>query len=171
MGRGWKPGQLLADIDGNRFWVVEVTENTAAASESGRAWVPGSSVVDADGNGWRPDSLDGARPLVVIDPEDREQVERLRVLYHAQRNTVTGNSATGDMQAALREFANPTRPKPEEPLGLGAVVEDSKGRTYVRHPDGDNDDRPWFDKDGDFYGWDDLDVVDESQILSGGVTA
>jgi hypothetical protein len=76
------------------------------------------------------------RLLVVIDPEDREQVERLIVAYYAQIDGY--RYSTGDlpekfsdnMRAALREFANPT-PKPDEPMGLGAVVEDANGRRWV----------------------------------------
>lgn len=46
------------------------------------------------------------RPLVVIDPEDREQVERLRDIL-----TPPGamfRHGCGEIEAALREFANPT---------------------------------------------------------------
>ena len=70
-----------------------------------------------------------ARPLVVIDPEDREACSRLRQLYEEDSNFVR---ATEGMQQALREFTNPTPPKPEEPRGLGAVVEDVAGRRWVR---------------------------------------
>ncbi len=54
----------------------------------------------------------GARRLVVIDPEDREQVEAFAAAYH----NVTGFAELTDepwsipglrMQAALREFDNP----------------------------------------------------------------
>lgn len=62
---------------------------------------------------------------VVIHPDDREQVERLRTaLVHYY-------GSTSILQAALRGFANPTPPKPDEPTGLGAVVEDAKGDQWV----------------------------------------
>lgn len=70
------------------------------------------------------------RPVAVLDPEDREAVARLGELIRDQhQNNVF---AIDDVQAALREFANPTPPKPEEPLGLGAVVEDDEGREWIR---------------------------------------
>jgi hypothetical protein len=77
------------------------------------------------GSGSAYDDIGGftVRPLVVIDAEDREQVERLVQAWERQ----TGESAFSNtgryLQAALREFANPTPPRPEEPTGLGAVVE------------------------------------------------
>jgi hypothetical protein len=67
------------------------------------------------------------RPVVVIDPEDREQVERLcsgLLDIHWYGNADA-------MQVALRKFANPTPPKPDEPTGLGAVVEDADGIRWV----------------------------------------
>ena len=75
-----------------------------------------------------------ARPLVVIDPEDREQVERLMSTFHAQYNMPWSSDSDAmhadRMQAALREFATPT-PKPEEPKGWGAVVEDDTGAMWT----------------------------------------
>lgn len=68
------------------------------------------------------------RHLALIDPEDREQVERLWDLF---RDTADDDARDG-MQAALREFANPTPPKPEEPTGLYARIKDGKGGTWVR---------------------------------------
>jgi len=89
------------------------------------------------------------RPLVVIDPEDREQVERLAINYAAvasdrlgdeylaweNRSAEARDRIAADLTAALREFANPTPRKPEEPTGLGAVVEDADGDLWVRVDD------------------------------------
>ena len=69
------------------------------------------------------------RPLVVIDPEDREQVRRLLKLLVANK-WVPG--ASHGLRDALREFADPKVPKPDEPLGLGAVVRDRDGDVWVR---------------------------------------
>jgi hypothetical protein len=69
------------------------------------------------------------RPLVVIDPEDCEQVERL--MRTAFPHGIFP-AAADEMQRGLREFANPTPPKPEEPTGLGAVVEDAEGERWIR---------------------------------------
>lgn len=88
--------------------------------------------------GW--DSLDGgigyisdaqtkfARRLVVIDPEDRERVVRIA----AAVSRAGSWCEVADMQTALREIANPSPPKPDEPMGLGAVVEDCDGVRWVR---------------------------------------
>ena len=147
-GREWKPGDVIVDAGGSWFWIVEVTSNTEAAAKSGRAWTPGSSAVDADGNGWRVDSIEGARPLVVIDPEDREQVERLiermaQARVWAVVPTDIDSMAdyrANQMQTALRSLVTP--PKPDEPTGLGAVVEDVSGRRWTRYDT--RDPQPWW---------------------------
>lgn len=77
-----------------------------------------------------------ARRLVVIDPENREQVERLfdAIFMSAFRKGVQRNDINKDyVQAALREIASPT--KPEEPTGLGAVVryDDSPWVSLSKH--------------------------------------
>ena len=69
---------------------------------------------------------------------------------------------------ALREFANPRDPKPpEEPLGLGAVVEDADGRRWVR---ADDDDPEWRRADGDGR-WRYWSQVNAVRILSDGYEA
>jgi hypothetical protein len=72
-----------------------------------------------------------ARRLVVIDPEDAEQVARLRDLL------LDGVGLLGidGIAAALREYANPARPI-DEPQGLGAVVNDRDGDVWVKHRNG-----------------------------------
>src|SRR5690348_2045025 len=79
-------------------------------------------------------SARSARPLAVIDPGDREAVRRVLKLFGQQFTAWTPelDSNVTKLQAALREFANPTPPKPEEPTGLGAVVEDRDGIRWVR---------------------------------------
>lgn len=101
-----------------------------------------------------PEGETNARPLVVIDPEDREQVERLGELFSSRRDRFVGVLWRDAMQAALREFADPKPPRPEEPRNLGAVVEDAEGRVWLRgrrtlsfadwiDASGENDDRQW----------------------------
>lgn len=70
------------------------------------------------------------RPLAVIDPEDREQVERLTRDY---MNLSSGDD-TGDMRVALRSLITPL--EPEEPTGLGAVAIDHRDMKFVRCADG-----------------------------------
>lgn len=104
-----------------------------------REWKPGDVAISYYGRvfrtkaGWRFDDDSGpapdsecrhVRPLVVIDPENREQVERLEAAFAKQCNWSHFSEARQDaMQATLREFADPMPPKPDEPMGLGAVVE------------------------------------------------
>ena len=74
------------------------------------------------------------RPLLVLDPEDREQVERLTRTYLRDYDggvaTVPQPGEVNSMQAALRSLLSSA--KPEEPKGDGAVVVDAEGNRYVR---------------------------------------
>lgn len=124
MSGQWKPGDVgiignapafYVNQNGDRFWMSPI------------------------GTHWR--DVDPIRPLVVIDPEDREQGERLaRAIHDAihkpgdfdSRTDMSREVLTDLMQSALREFANPTPPRPEEPTGLYARIEDSEGRVWVR---------------------------------------
>lgn len=76
------------------------------------------------------------RPLVVLDPEDREQVERLASACRAAFGWRTGadeNDVT-QTQVALRSLTRP--PKPDEPKGRYAEVEDGDGYVWFRDPVG-----------------------------------
>lgn len=119
--RDWKPGD------------VAVVEGSVML-RTGRGWLfaalNGGSWSHAEGaSADRVTSL--ARPLVVIDPEDREQVERLSDLRKRIDHSGENLMHWEDMQAALREFADPTPPKPDEPQGLGAVVVDESEVEYI----------------------------------------
>ena len=133
----WRPGTLITDDVGERFFIVEVSENTATA------WVAGASAVNPSGNGFCLDYLKGARRLLVIDPEDREQVERLYDDY-GRRSVVDRDHGIGNMQDALRAMlAPPKPPKPAEPMGLGAVVVDERGVRWVRVESAKGLRNPW----------------------------
>ena len=130
--------------------------------------------------GWDPalparQNLD-YRPLLVIDPEDREQVRSLLETYGRQFTDWTPelDSNVTRLQQALRAMlAPPKPPKPEEPLGLGAVVVDSEGRRWVSVstrldvPRWLNQSKP-LGSTTQWSRWDALDAVD---ILSQGVTS
>lgn len=149
-GHEWKPGDV-ATVSGEpvTFYENEGTSEVMFTNSSGFQY-PARHL--------RP----SARPLVVIDPEDAEAVERLLALFKAQDR---GPEVVHILQAALREFANPTPPKPDEPLGLGAVVEDASGDRYVRTSLGAK--RPWCrSRTGNHLGWVEMDdapltVIDE----------
>ena len=155
----------------------------------GREWKPGDVVLAADGSDKRPFfvfaregrlhtmSVDGhqfpmlypdynTRPLILIDPEDREQVERLVAAVYEQPYATKVAGTVEHWQAALREFANPTPPKPDEPTGLGAVVEDANGVRWVKVFEGDM----WQDhRDRSIWrGWNGVNAV---RVLSEGVAA
>jgi len=70
------------------------------------------------------------RPLVVIDPEDRGHLKRLLTAIYNQPDPLS--PTLHGLADALIEFANPTPPKPAEPTGLGAVVEDAEGVLWTR---------------------------------------
>lgn len=112
MGREWKPGDV-------GITTPVTTNETATLFVVG----DGPRFYYADGDiASHPPGAD-ARPLVVIDPEDREQVERLTGCLAINGANANDRNYWRETQAALREFANPTPPKPDEPTGLGAVVE------------------------------------------------
>jgi len=117
-GREWKPGEVVTwDREGGR--PLRLFRETFGYQGDGEPrWIS-----DTEGQGY-PGPVANLRPLVVIDPEDRDQVARLVVLLgeHGWRPT----EAHG-LRAALREFADPKPPKPDEPTGWGAVVEDRDG--------------------------------------------
>jgi hypothetical protein len=98
--------------------------------EFSRNWVDandGSGLREVDATDWRL-SYQG-RPLVVLDPENRGQIEHFhRVLFdsHDGDRDSLGYSHT---QAALRSLAER---KPQEPTGRYAVVVDSAGDEWIR---------------------------------------
>lgn len=93
-------------------------------------------------------SCDFCQPVAVIPFEDREQVERLNSTQDAEygRRGICVEDYDGVdadvMQAALREFANPTPPI-AEPQGLGAVVEDASGDKWILVYDFHGDTKCW----------------------------
>ena len=99
--------------------------------------------------------------VVVIDPEDDAAVIDLCGAYASVDHTV----GTRSMRDALRSLL-PT-PKPPEPMGLGAVVEDADGDRWVRAA---SNHQPWFfmtsDRDAVWlpYGY-----IDAVRVLNEGV--
>lgn len=174
-GREWQPGDvaLVRSMYGTE--VVGVRTGTPC----NMGWAYSMDLSDGPGPGgsgstrtWSSDA-DGElaiRPLVMIDPEDREQVERLTAALFSEigGDWPDGHTAN-EVQAALREFASPTPPKPDEPTGLGAVVEAIYNNHFVRAQSGD---APWVrvadDGDARSCSWGEIAVV---RVLSPGVEA
>lgn len=133
MKREWKPGDVAVLASGG--------ERVMAARFANRSCDPAH---DRDLHWHRTDGdwnhLDvAARPLVVIDPEDREQIERLAAaLFETGWVSEKWDQLTPGAKSAwksraktvLRDLLAP--PRPPEPQGLGAVVEDAEGRRWVR---------------------------------------
>jgi hypothetical protein len=100
----WKPGEIVLVESG--CWA-----NHKVALRLAEGWSTVNGVnVDGDG------VICPVRPLVVIDPEDEEQVERFREIASRHADDVpyakTSDADYRDaMQAALREFASPKPPQ------------------------------------------------------------
>jgi hypothetical protein len=109
MSREWKPGDVA---------MVPGVGRAMRTRDGG--WVTRSTSTNVTNN------FMNVRPLVVIDPEDREQVERLTEALDWATHPFNWDA----MQAALRSLIAPE--KPAEPQGLGAVVEDAERQTWVR---------------------------------------
>lgn len=112
---------------------------------------------------------------IVIDPEDRTQIERAfslrtRELIESRLRVSIDDQAWAGvvthLQNALRSLIEP--PKPEEPTGLGAVVEDVNGTKWIRH-DSVPISKPWINTDDcstRLRAWSDIAAV---KVLSDGV--
>lgn len=78
-----------------------------------------------------------ARPIVAVDPDDRHQVERLIDAVDRQAR-LRGYAASSDRRSTRIDAMTDALhtlialPKPAEPTGLGAVVEDADGEKWVR---------------------------------------
>lgn len=137
----------MSEYTPGSLWVVKAESwspepVTAVRYERGWYWLDDSDYFINDGiNTPAERPVEVMRPLVVIDPENREQVERLAEAIpdcgdptnHCDPQQCLSLSCWIDrVQTALREFAEPTPPKPDEPTGLGAVVEDADGVRWLR---------------------------------------
>lgn len=159
-GREWQPGDVawldlkagptlgMRSLDGG--WMIrdQVSISGYTAPAVTTVYLPAGSV----------------RPAAVIDP-DSDDVDRVAELM-AEHGPYMGVFRRGVLQAALREFASPSPPKPDEPTGLGAVVEDTRGELWIRRP------KPpeWISATGNAFPvtWDSIDVA---KVLDGGYKA
>lgn len=114
MSRDWKTGDVrLATVNGEQMLVLR-GRGIFEGNWYTQGPVAGSRLSVSD------DWLLDDRPLVVIDAEDGEAVERLAHLVWKFWETQP-NSMQGAVLLALRELANPTV-KPEEPTDPAARV-------------------------------------------------
>ncbi len=180
--REWAPGDVALRVspNGPSYVATRVPRCTSTTSslkdEPHWHFVSKSAHVPQCGT----DTLATYRPLVVIDPEDREQRLRLarailttslEPLADWEKELLGGDAKlmrlSETLAAALRGLADSTPPKPEEPQGLGAVVESVSGERWVRS---DLDSQsPWRISDGTSFNcpWQSVEAV---KVLSEGVT-
>lgn len=160
MSAEWKPGDVALRIGAASFG------NMIGIRVSGCPWGHGDRDWSEtphwhyENGGWSPaDTATPHRPLVVIDPEDRQQVERLGDAFclarwdHLPGSNECDPLTFSSMQAALREFANPTPPKP--PQDVTARVTDRRDNIWRLLADGE-----WVCVDGpdsgEYIAWDRL---------------
>ena len=137
----WKPGDVaMVTVDGETFRAFR--QNAGESVRTDWLW----TLEERNGGVYdhydRHGGVESVRPLVVIDPEDREAVERFDGLlsrFIEGKEVPDYEGTVGATQAALREFADPKPPRPDEPQGLGAVVEDADGDLFVRCVQGPSD--------------------------------
>lgn len=131
--REWKPGDVALVRCSDGEWRQAQFEN----------------LLSADAPAWRfPDGLvrsaaTAASPLVVLDPGgdlDPFCKALVEAMHKAGDRASAANGVhPGTVATALRSLLAP--PKPDEPQGLGAVIEDDKGKRWVRsHQRG----KPWY---------------------------
>ena len=110
------------------------------------------------------------KPLVVLDPESDDDIDRLAALI-SQCGPYMGVFRRGALQAALREFASPTPPKPDEPTNRWSVVVDRAGDQWVRAL-GPDFIYGWSHAGGfpdNVGGWTAYQEIDAVKVLSSGV--
>lgn len=128
MSREWKPGDVaMFTIQGAPLLAMRDNKGSWSGWRAGLSWV---------GRRW--DGKHGQRPVVVIDPDDREQVERLVSAFYVQDTwSERQRDSAAVMQDILREFANPSPPK------CGALLtmefSDGKGIQYACDEDEGHD--------------------------------
>lgn len=156
MSRQWKPGDVA---------VLALHDGPKVATRGIRGWWFGDGARIVEVLDTAP--VD-ARPLVVIDPETRGAAIEIAQAVGSvvARPGEDIRHIIDAVQAALRSLV--VDPKPPEPQGLGAVVEDGNGRRYVRLlPEYGTSDpsRVWSDEHSQELCYDDIAAV---RVLSAG---
>jgi hypothetical protein len=132
----WKPGDvaMVTLSEGHPLGTVTLRGLRADDYDGEPIWRLPRTGYRAGGMG-----VESARPLVVLDPESDEDVERLADAFanHGDVHARVRETLLESARDTLRALARP--PKPAEPTGLGAVVEQD-GLRWVR---ADTDDLPW----------------------------
>lgn len=177
----FKPGTVaaLTLMDGSQVVGLRCTRPNGKGCWQHTGEFGGGSAYDDIGG------VEEVRRLVVLDPDAGTDVVVLidairaeaneRGILHVSIDALFSDEQYDLLRGALRRIAHPKPPKPEEPTGLGAVVECVEGRTFARlNP---HDDRfPWVDVKEpaqNAYNWTThggLDGCTPVRVLSEGVT-
>lgn len=142
MSRDWKPGDVVTATVKGRENVRLVAGWSKYAPrlrwcEMSPRWGDG----DDDACWFFPHDVTDARPLVAIDLAQTIGGAFLPdwLRHHAAeiaKDSAGGRASVADDMCYLADqieaVANPRPPKPEEPTGLGAVVEDADGTLWFR---------------------------------------
>ena len=136
-----------------------------AISADGHRWYTAGPRLGSQ-YGWHADHIEIIRPLVVLDPEDHKQVAQLLNKLQDMSYSAHACGAFSCLAEALRSLARP--PKPPEPTGDGAVVEDRMGHRWVRiaGPEPDRESKPWRHRGHTARTWEHVNAV---RVLSEGV--
>ena len=159
----WEPGTVAMVTDGRGEYLA--LRRTPGATSY---WV-GNVRHATDGK------VTSVRPLLVLDPDDPDQMRELvDNFFVALSGRTYRNHARDidDMRAAVVTMLPfPTPVKPAEPTGLGAVVEDAEGKTWVRGLGRDGTGVTWIRADSPLpkgrCPWSQVNAV---KVLSEGVT-
>jgi len=134
----WAPGTVAVAT----VWGVPNVRVIAYHDDFGD-WHWFSSIRAGAGRFHEPDQVTDVRPLVVLDPEkfsghlSDSYEDGVETAIQCLRET--GSRVAGLLADQIEAQTKP--PKPEEPLGLGAVVEDAEGQVWVRFKTAEI--RPW----------------------------
>lgn len=126
---------------------------TTSVEEGESMWVTPNSIT-----GWRThiaEDVTDVRPLVVLDLSEVQRGALVRLLRDDNFSPFSRQEST-----RIADEIEALTPRPDEPTGLGAVVEVDGGVRFVRLPDG-----MWTSED-ESQPWHHLNVV---RVLSEGV--
>ncbi len=123
-----------------------------------------------DGAEWAASQVDSVRPLVVLDPDNEDDLDGLCAslveAMHAAGDVASAANGVhpATVAAALRDFITPP---PPEPQGLGAVAEDRHGDLWVSFHSSATG-TWWRDRKGQNVRWSGLGIKSADQIKSQG---
>lgn len=90
----------------------------------------------SEGPVYRHDEPGDVRPLLVLDPDDADQMREFADTFYTALSGRTRRDSARDADdmrvAVVTMLPKPTPVKPAEPTGLGAVIEDADGRLWLR---------------------------------------